>query len=255
MTPAPITREAVKARVAALRRSPGSMNEIDTAAEMLLALLARAEKGENFAQFYKVAFRRVKEGAKRRVESLNCRLDAALARAETAERERGYGDMLIADHLDTIRRRDEKVATLTADLAAAKENVETKQHWLDKYEAALKLHLNSEPTTDEAIASAIRETEYKYFGDYQLSEGQWDAIYTLVNAGRELVRMRTDLAAARKTIAGMREVENVFRSWDTQRDKFISQNGLWEKLLATLPTAHAQEIRAALAQANKTEGV
>lgn len=38
----------------------------------------------------------------------------------------------------------------------------------------------TELPSKEEILSAIKETEYKYFGDYEFSEKQWDAVSTLV---------------------------------------------------------------------------
>lgn len=47
-----------------------------------------------------------------------------------------------------------------------------------------------EPPTDAEIDAAIRETDYKYFGDYPLSDGQWDAIITLIRAAKALKETR-----------------------------------------------------------------
>lgn len=37
----------------------------------------------------------------------------------------------------------------------------------------------------ERLANAIKATEYKYFGDYELSEDQWDAVETLVSHAKQ----------------------------------------------------------------------
>lgn len=37
----------------------------------------------------------------------------------------------------------------------------------------------------EALAKAIKVTEYKYFGDYEFSEGQHEAVETLVAFARK----------------------------------------------------------------------
>lgn len=63
-------------------------------------------------------------------------------------------------------------------------------HLNGKYDNALKAGASEEPT-DEGIAEAIRQTEYKYFGDYELSDCQWDAIFLLVNAAKHLIKRRS----------------------------------------------------------------
>lgn len=37
----------------------------------------------------------------------------------------------------------------------------------------------------ERLAAAIKATEYKYFGDYELSPDQWDAVNTLVDHAKQ----------------------------------------------------------------------
>ena len=51
-------------------------------------------------------------------------------------------------------------------------------------------------TTDARIVEAIKSTDYKYFGDYEMSDGQRDAVDVLVVAARELMKLRTDHDAA-----------------------------------------------------------
>jgi hypothetical protein len=53
----------------------------------------------------------------------------------------------------------------------------------------------------EAILAAIRHTEYKYFGDYEMSEAQIDAVYLLVDCARALNRVHD--ALARRSIPTM----------------------------------------------------
>ena len=141
-----ITREAVEAR-AALLRSDYAADGAAFDADMLLALLDRAEKGEKLAQFYKDAFRRVKEEAKRRVERLNCRLDdvwlswKAKADTLTAERDRLTAELAeigaalgideastgprdaVKNTLRLLAEADQRVSALTADLTTARETI------------------------------------------------------------------------------------------------------------------------------------
>lgn len=44
--------------------------------------------------------------------------------------------------------------------------------------------------TNEEIEAAIKATDYKYFGDYELSENQWEAVYVLLAAAKELINAR-----------------------------------------------------------------
>ena len=68
-------------------------------------------------------------------------------------------------------------------------------------------------TTDARIVEAIKSTDYKYFGDYEMSDGQRDAVDVLVVAARELMKLRTDhLAALRRAKGeGMEELEQKYR--------------------------------------------
>ena len=72
------------------------------------------------------------------------------------------------------------------------------QHWLPDARAALSA-IEAEGPTTEALKSAIKETEYKYFGDYPLSDGQWDAITTLCLAARTLLSARPPLPEGENT--------------------------------------------------------
>jgi len=47
----------------------------------------------------------------------------------------------------------------------------------------------------EALQSAIKTTEYKYFGDYELSSEQWKAIDTLVEFAQRHLQLNKDTAA------------------------------------------------------------
>jgi hypothetical protein len=38
--------------------------------------------------------------------------------------------------------------------------------------------------TEQSIRDAIKATKYKYFGDYELSPDQWEAVDTLVELAR-----------------------------------------------------------------------
>lgn len=40
----------------------------------------------------------------------------------------------------------------------------------------------------EGLRDAIKETEYKYFGDYEFSEAQWAAVNKLVDAARAYLK-------------------------------------------------------------------
>lgn len=37
----------------------------------------------------------------------------------------------------------------------------------------------------DSLAKAVKATEYKYFGDYELSPDQWDAVETLVHLAKQ----------------------------------------------------------------------
>lgn len=47
--------------------------------------------------------------------------------------------------------------------------------------------------TDEAMDSAFKAYNYKYFGDYELSEDQWDAVHTMVSAMEAFKSLRVAL--------------------------------------------------------------
>ncbi len=70
-------------------------------------------------------------------------------------------------------------------------------------------------TTDARIVAAIKSTDYKYFGDYEMSDGQRDAVDVLVVVARELMKLRTDhLAALRRAKAEVwREVAQKYALW------------------------------------------
>jgi len=59
--------------------------------------------------------------------------------------------------------------------------------------------LAANPTNQE-IEASIKATDYKYFGDYPLSEGQWDAVTNLIVAGRLVVAVRDAMLSARPKV-------------------------------------------------------
>lgn len=46
--------------------------------------------------------------------------------------------------------------------------------------------------TEQSIRDAIKTTEYKYFGDYELSPDQWEAVDTLVELARAHLARRIE---------------------------------------------------------------
>ncbi len=87
-------------------------------------------------------------------------------------------------------------------------------------------------TTDARIVEAIKSTDYKYFGDYEMSDGQRDAVDVLVVAARELMKLRTDHDAAlrRAKAEGIRMVETYARACVHERavqlDGFTGSSGM-----------------------------
>ena len=137
---------------------------------------------------------------------------ALLARAEAAERERGYGDTLIADHLDTIRRRDEKIATLTAerdqltrDLAEWQNSHETIAAERDRLAGELaeakRMHQNAAANGyDISQKLALVTLERDEWKGSALSLGaKWDELDDTARA------LTADLAAARAELARWQE--------------------------------------------------
>jgi len=57
-----------------------------------------------------------------------------------------------------------------------------------------------EMTTPERIAEALKAVDYKYFGDYELSESQWDAIFVLCASAKALQALRDECERLRKAL-------------------------------------------------------
>ncbi|WP_313104537.1 hypothetical protein [Brevundimonas sp.] len=80
--------------------------------------------------------------------------------------------------------------------------------------------------SDAQIDSAIKATEYKYFGDYEMSPEQFAAVDTLVAAATELIRIRQAAPAAPQAavvgedwtsdIEWLREAARYFQKRDTK---------------------------------------
>lgn len=80
------------------------------------------------------------------------------------------------------------------DLSEAKDR---HQRLFDTYQAALETSATSPPTS-EGIAAAINETNYKYFGDYELSQSQWGAVHCLVNAAHHYLAAKAEIERLRQ---------------------------------------------------------
>lgn len=80
-------------------------------------------------------------------------------------------------------------------LYAAPPNVSTPSE-LEGSSAAAAGKSRGDGPSDEDIAQAIKATEYRYFGDYPMSDGQIDAVGVLCAAARALIRSRLLPAAA-----------------------------------------------------------
>ncbi|MGH6977899.1 MAG: hypothetical protein ACRED4_01175 [Brevundimonas sp.] len=63
-----------------------------------------------------------------------------------------------------------------------------------------------EAPTDAQIDHAIRQTEYKYFGDYEFSEEQSLAVETLVRAASALSAARASAREAAAEIEGLKVI-------------------------------------------------
>lgn len=68
--------------------------------------------------------------------------------------------------------------------------------------------------TREQVEAAIQETEYKYFGDYEFSSAQRDAVHILVSASTQFLTLRTRLeeptAMAEKAEQAERERDTAY---------------------------------------------
>lgn len=107
-----------------------------------------------------------------------CGIDAAATQLDALRSEINQWANEVARYKSYAEKFDQEIAALQAKV---KELEASQQRQFDKYQAALKSGATS-PPTEEGIAAAIRQTEYKYFGDYEFSESQWDAVHCLVNA-------------------------------------------------------------------------
>lgn len=64
--------------------------------------------------------------------------------------------------------------------------------------------------SDDAIAKAIESVDYRYFGDYPLSDGQWDAVTTLCLAAKELTSARSEIARLREALKPFADAADAF---------------------------------------------
>lgn len=46
--------------------------------------------------------------------------------------------------------------------------------------------------SDEAIRLSIKATQYKYFGDYEMSKDQWEAVDVLVSLAHSWLQMEEE---------------------------------------------------------------
>tara|TARA_R110000787_G_scaffold68426_1_gene153093 strand:- start:166 stop:630 length:465 start_codon:yes stop_codon:yes gene_type:complete len=124
-----------------------------------------------------------------------------------------------------------------AALRAQAARIKQLEIWRGKYEHLRGLHLardGSNPPTDGEIASAIKATEYKYFGDYEMSDEQRDAVEVLVTASQHMATARNDaLREAAKAI------EFKYNDADTDKNGDPKLSWAHEEILALIkePTA------------------
>ena len=199
MTDTPITREAVEAR-AALLRSDYAADGAAFDADMLLALLARAEKGEEMAQFYKDAFRKMEADFRvvcvERDEAERCSEAHGKERvfwkdkAEAAERERDeareYAKEAWLREKKAEERRVHATNYLTADLVAARKTIDGMREALEPFGAGASL---MEADSDDRVVSIGRwhDTDYpRFIADIRVSVA-------------DIRRARAALAQANKT--------------------------------------------------------
>ena len=203
MTPTPITREAVEARVEWLMQMAAvHANEfaagMEDSADMLLALLARAEKGEEMALFYKNAFRKMEADfgvvcveRDQLAEQLALREPSALEKdmqvimaqnnALLAERDeaREYAKEARLREKEAEDRRVHDTDYLTAALAAARKTIEGMRGALEK--------------AREGISASYEQAAHEY-QDHDVLAGRSEAI---VRHARDAIRAA--LAQANKT--------------------------------------------------------
>lgn len=79
-----------------------------------------------------------------------------------------------------------------------------------------------EAPTDAQIEHAIRQTEYKYFGDYEFSEEQHLAVETLVRAASALSAAR---ASAREAAAEIERLRSALKSIRSMKSEPIGSTG------------------------------
>jgi hypothetical protein len=110
-----------------------------------------------------------------------------------------YGQMEEDEFGDYYNREDADAAMSAAQAEitnlrkALDRKTDAAETWRDKYSHVVGLHkprADGTPPSDEEIASAIRSTEYKYFGDYEMSDEQRDAIEVLINAAQQFSAAR-----------------------------------------------------------------
>ena len=172
MTPTPITREAVEARVALLR-SDYAADGAAFDADMLLALLSRAEKSEEMAQFYKDAFRKMEAD-----------FGAVCAERDEAREKIRKDAWLVEAHRNVRDKLQAEVTTLTSDLTAARKTIEGMRE-------ALQIALNSsEYTRDDG------GTNCRFCDEDMDHEGTFKDMH---NKDCIVHRFRAALAQANKT--------------------------------------------------------
>lgn len=112
--------------------------------------------------------------------------------------QRIFGSNIFDDAAQALSEARAEIERLRQELNDSKER---HSRLFDNYQAALTAGATSPPTR-EGIAAAVCETNYKYFGDYELSESQWGAVHCLVNAAHHyltLQEMLSDMEALKNT--------------------------------------------------------
>lgn len=106
--------------------------------------------------------------------------------------------------------------------------------------------------SDEAIAEAIKSVDYKYFGDYPLSDGQWDAVTTLCLAAKALTSARSEIEELKREKAAGEFWRGVFDDIDdkTERDKIAAELSDYRFILEQVPDAYCHVTGGLLSKPN-----
>ena len=273
MTPTPITREAVEASIAELRRGLWVWaDDADKVADMLIALLARAEKGEEMAQFYKNAFRKIEaDFAAVCVERDEARKQTKVALKMFRERPTAPHPIGQINNLERFLREDADAEVreltterdrLAGELAAIGSDLgidEASTGPRDAVRNAVRMIAEAERERDrlaEELAEARKWAKVAIFSD---SEYVKAVDQRADEIAAENATLTADLAAARETIEGIRGALQCMIELYQHANYGAFENGV------TDPTGSIDEgnviasriyhkARAALAKANKTEG-